>query len=500
MRRKFYPLFVFATFILFPASFALAQSDLKPNILIVLGDDIDRDCLGPWGGQAITPNIDRMAKEGIRFNNLFANVAMCAPFRQELYSGRVAWRTRAMPNHSRSGIGTKSLPHYLRPLGYKVGLLGKSHVGPKEAYPFDFLGKLSMQTNANRDALKLARKYVTAARDAQKAFCLVVASHDGHAPYTTGDPAKYDQNALKIDSDKVDTPVYRETLAKHLAEVTNLDALVGDLRKMLVEEKLSNNTLVIFCSEQGNGFPFSKWTCFNDGLATGVIATMPGVIPEGKSCDELAWLSDIAPTLVEAAGGKFADDDFDGKSQWENFRGGNEEVHEYAYGAFCNCNILDNQTRIFPIRSIRTEQYSLIWSPKGNDTITSNVTLTEALRMLEIEKGNESNKKGNGKSVAGSWVAKSRQDEDPKLNAIVKRLHHRPEWALYDRKNDPEELNNLINDPRNADLVSKMKNDLQKWLARWKDANPVETEKRFVKVKKKNKNQAKKKRKAAEGR
>ena len=106
---------------------------IHPNIVILLGDDIDRDTLGPWGGEAITPHLDQLAAEGVKFNRCYATVAMCAPFRQELYSGRTPWRTGAMPNHSQSSKDTKSLPHYLKPLGYRVALLGKGHIGPQEA-------------------------------------------------------------------------------------------------------------------------------------------------------------------------------------------------------------------------------------------------------------------------------------------------------------------------------------------------------------------------------
>ena len=128
----------------------------QPNILILLGDDIDKSSLGPWGGQAHTPHLDQLARDGVRLDCVYANVAMCAPFRQEFFSGQCAWRTGAMPNHSKSVAGTKSLPHYLKPLGYHVGLLGKKHIGPRDAYPFEDLGDLAKDRDANKDAVILA--------------------------------------------------------------------------------------------------------------------------------------------------------------------------------------------------------------------------------------------------------------------------------------------------------------------------------------------------------
>ena len=163
-------------------SFDILDAANSPNVLILLGDDIDRTSLGPWGGQAHTPHIDQLARDGVRLDCVYANVAMCAPFRQEFFSGQCAWRTGAMPNHSKSVAGTKSLPHYLQPLGYHVGLLGKKHIGPRDAYPFDDLGDLAKDRDANADAVMRAEAYIQKAVRAKSPFCLVVASNDGHGP------------------------------------------------------------------------------------------------------------------------------------------------------------------------------------------------------------------------------------------------------------------------------------------------------------------------------
>ena len=119
----------------FLLGFACLGKD-KPNVVFILADDMSRDTWGAYGGKECkTPNIDRLAKQGTRFERAYCSVAMCAPFRQELYSGRSPWRTGTLPNHSKSVAGTKSVVHYLKPLGYRVALLGKSHVGPNECYP-----------------------------------------------------------------------------------------------------------------------------------------------------------------------------------------------------------------------------------------------------------------------------------------------------------------------------------------------------------------------------
>jgi len=190
------------------------------------------------------------------------------------------------------------------------------------------------------------------------------------------------------------------------------------------------------------------------------------------------WIADLAPTLIEAAGGKVDDAEFDGRSQWANFKGGNERVHDYAYGAFCNCNILDNRTRVFPIRSIRDDRYTLIWSPRADEDITSNVSLTQALQLINGEE-----KKGEA-NPAASWVVRRDKKQTAKQKKLVARLHHRPEWALYDRDKDPEELSNLVDKAEHAETLATLKTALNGWLEKWGDADPVATERAFVRKKK----------------
>jgi len=445
----------------------------QPNILILLGDDIDKSSLGPWGGQAHTPHLDQLARDGVRLDCVYANVAMCAPFRQEFYSGQCAWRTGAMPNHSKSVAGTKSLPHYLQPLGYHVGLLGKKHIGPRDSYPFDDLGDLPKDRDANKDAVIRAEAYIQKAIRTETPFCLVVASNDGHGPYTHGDRSRYPAATIQTPHDALGTSQYKQQLGAHLAEVTNLDDLLGKLRKILQDENITQNTLIIFCSEQGNAFPFSKWTCFESGLTSGMIAVLPKVIPAGTVKKNMTWIADVAPTLLDAVGGNTAAWTFDGISQWGNLTGGETDVHRYAYGAFTNCNILDNKTRNYPIRSIRDDRYTLIWSPQHRD-ITSNVTLTQALDWI--------NHKNNDRypDVAASWVQKSYDDPHPHTQTLVHRLHHRPEWALYDRRNDPHELDNLVASDGHKEVFERLQKALHVWLNRWNDSDPVATENAFI--------------------
>ena len=448
----------------------------KPNIVFILADDMNRDSWGVYGNKDCkTPNIDRIGAEGLVFENLYASVAMCAPFRQELYSGRSPWRTGTLANHSKSTPDTKSLPHYLKPLGYRIALIGKSHVGPNEAYPFEYVKGISKSKDGNDHLVAESAKFINSSLEQNKPFCLFIASDDSHAPFTTGDRSVYSAEKLTVPPYWIDTPEMREAMVQYYAEVRNYDALVGRIETTLKDKGLWGNTIFMVCSEQGSQFPFSKWTCYDTGLHSGMVAHWPG--SKSGQISQLLSLADIAPTLAEAASYKAKEKDFDGKSFLAAVEGSKKEVRSHVFGAFTNCNIIDNRDRIFPIRVIRNKDYSLIYNPNHTE-ITSNTTLTASLDP-------SLNKKSKSIDIASSWVALSKKDSQ--YQARVKQLNHRDHYEFYNRKKDPHELKNQINNPEYQSIISDMQKALKDQLKTLSDSDPIATEHSLVKTKKKKK-------------
>jgi N-sulfoglucosamine sulfohydrolase len=432
----------------------------QPNIVFLLADDMNRDTWGVYGSKDCkTPNIDKLAEEGLRFNNAYCSVAICAPFRQELYSGRSPWRTRTLPNHSKSTPDTQSIPHYLKPLGYRVALTGKEHIGPRKAYPFEILNKKKGKLE-NNDFIVNAKKFFDECAQGETPFCLFIASHDGHAPFTSGDPSQYDAEKLTIPPYWLDTPVLRKELVNYYAEITNFDQLVGQIRSVLEEKGLWENTIFMVCSEQGVQFPFAKWTCYDNGLHTGLVMSWPGVIKARSEVDELISIADITPTLVDAAGGTLKAGAVDGQSFLNTLKGKKQVLHDYVYGAFTNCNIIDNRDRIYPIRCIRDKEFALLYNPNYKES-TSNVTLTGT------------------KGPAGSWLAL--KGSSARADALIHKLHKRPEFELYRLTSDPHELKNEIDNPEYQSVVEKMKKALLAKLEELGDSDPIATEKAYVK-------------------
>jgi N-sulfoglucosamine sulfohydrolase len=354
-----------------------------------------------------------------------------------------------------------------------VALLGKSHIGPKQCYPFKALGDVSKAVDANPELLQRSQKFFDDCEKKGQPFCLFIASHDSHAPFTTGDTSVYNAKKISVPPYWIDTPELRQEMVQYYAEVTNFDRLVGMIRTELEKRNLWENTIFIVCSEQGTQLPFAKWTCYDNGLRTGLVMHWPSLSRAGSVVEPLVSIQDIVPSLGSFLGGELFPGDCDGQSFLSLLKGGSKPIHPYLLGAFTNCRINDNKDRVFPIRSIRDERYSLIYNPNFQNGITSNITLSRALEILQPDQ-----KKKANLDPASSWVMKSNLTTSEE--ELVHKLHHRPEYELYDLLNDPFELVNLIGDPKFKKVGHRLKQALHKKLGELGDADPVKTERKLL--------------------
>ena len=263
-------------------------------------------------------------------------------------------------------------------------------------------------------------------------------------------------------------------MVQYYAEITNFDRLVGMMREELEKRNLWKNTIFMVCSEQGTQLPFAKWTCYDNGLHTGLVAHWSGLSKPGSVIKELVSTADITPSLVDELGGKLEKGAVDGKSFLNLLKGVEDPIHQYVYGAFTNCRIIDNRERIYPIRAIRDKKYSLIYNP-NHKSITSNVTLTQALKMIE-----DNQTKPKDLNPTGSWVAKP--EKSKMEQALVHKLHNRDEFELYDLQKDPFEMKNLAGSAKHKKVQGRLKSALIAKLKELEDSNPINTEKGFVSV------------------
>jgi len=447
MKLRILLAFCIAAFTAIAATVAQAAPEKdgrKPNFLIVIADDVTHTDIGCYGGTNVkTPNIDALAEESLKFNYAYLAMSMCAPCRQELYSGLYPMHSGAAWNHSQSKPGTKSVCHYLRKLGYRVGLAGKHHCSPRESYRFDGVpgferGCCSKTAKADHEGI---RQYMTA--DEDQPFCLVIGLVVAHVPWTVGDPKQFDLDKLKLPPHFADTPGVREDYAKYLAEIGVLDKQVGDILDTLKKTGKADNTLMIFTSEQGGQWPGAKWTAWDQGLHTAFLARWPGKIKPGRRTDALIQYADVVPTLVHAAGGNPADLGVDGTSFLDVLLGTKDEHRKYVYGM--HNNIPEGPP--YPIRTIRSKDYRYIRN------------LTPEAEY--VEKHMEQPKLWG--VYWESWKAAAKTDDHARK--MFQRFRHRPAEELYRTNEDAFELNNLAKNPEHATIKAELRAELEKWMA-----------------------------------
>ena len=418
-----------------------------PDILLILADDCTWNDLPIYGGRnARTPHLDRLAGEGLVFDRAFLSSAMCQPCRAELYTGLYPMSNGCVWNHSASRPETRSVPHFLDPGGYRCGLAGKVHVKPEASFPFETVAGFdpSCVRNPTRPHdLQDLENFIS--RDRQGPFFLAVALVEPHVPWVMGDASRYPPESLELPPNIADTTTTREAFSRYLAEITHMDAQVGDILDVLERSGRADDTLVLFTSEQGSQFPGCKWTNWNTGIHTALIARWPDRVAPGGRTTALVQYADILPTLLEAAGGDPAAGDFDGTSFLEVLLGRRESHREFAFGM--HNNVPEGPS--YPIRSVTDGTWHYIRNLKPDEIYI------EKHLMGWSGRGELKNPYWH------TWVAQAWNR--PGIHRLVGRYMNRPGEELYHLGRDPYELDNLAGVAEHQAIRDRLSETLRQW-------------------------------------
>ena len=424
-------------------------SDRPPNFLLVIADDVTYNDLPLYGGPNIkTPNIDRLASQGLTFDRAYLSIAMCNPCRTELYTGLYPFRNGASWNHSSARTGTRSVVHYLGELGYRVGLSGKKHVSPPESFQFENVRGVTNHREVTPDPefdTSEIREFMS--RDSDQPFFLVTAFHEAHAPWTVGHPERLDSDELVLPDNLADTPRTREQFAEYLAEIVVWDWEVGEVLEALEDSGEANNTIVIVTSEQGSAFPGNKWTNWNTGVHTALVVRWPDKIPAGERTDALVQYADILPTLVAIAGANQGGL-FDGSSFLPVLLGEASKHRDYVY--LMHNNVPEGPT--YPIRSIVDENWHYIQNLAPD--------------YLYFEKHLMGGFRPNW--FWESWLAATGPWTDSPINRraveLINRFMRRPAEQLYQATEDPYQMRNLADDLELSGVIDRLRMELERWM------------------------------------
>lgn len=404
-----------------------------PNVVLFLADDQTGSDSGVYGNEDVpTPHIDRLASQGMRFTHAFTGTAMCAPTRQQLYTGLYPVRSGAYPNHSWVREGTRSLVHAFRERGYRVGLTGKEHFGPESSFPFERLR--SEEAASPRQGVDVVAAARFMSRDRNQPFFLVVASNSPHIPWIEGDRSRFEAGTIGVPGYLVDTPETREALVAYYAEITHLDEQLGRVLAALEASGERDETIVIYTSEQGAALPFAKWTLYDAGIRTAMVVRWPSRVAAGSTSEAMVHYVDVAPTLVDAAGGDLRD--VDGRSFLPVLSGRSQAHREYVFGVQTTRGVIHGTD--YPIRSVRSRRYKLIL----------NLAATNGFRNTISRPPRN--------AVLASWEAVAPER--------ARAYRDRPEVEFYDLESDPWELDNRAGDPALSDLLATHRTALEEWM------------------------------------
>lgn len=431
--------------VLFTLTLSLASAKpAKTNLLIFLSDDLSARDIGCYGATDVrTPNMDRLSAEGITYDQSFIISPACAPSRTALLTGLTPAHNGAEANHTYKYDHIASLIPELNKLGYRTAAFGKiAH------------GKDIGEHQFHHHTKSIAPSVIDAWLDDQPTdspIALFIGTKDPHVPWPQ--PDGYAPENVTIPSFHIDTPDTRLFRAMYYTDVTRADTDLGNTLA-LVEERWEKDFLTLFSSDHGAQWPFGKWNLYDEGIRVPLIIRWPKhTKPSTRPNAMVSWI-DLIPTLLDIAGAK-ANEEVDGRS----FKYTLSDPVALHRDRIFTTHDNDGRANVYPIRSVRTDRWKYI-------------------RNLRPEWIHSTHSDRYRLSTAGAyfWSWEEAAGKDHHASLILNRYRQRPGEELYDLEADPDELNNLAADPRFADTVISLRQELTKWMADQNDNGQVTPE------------------------
>lgn len=404
-----------------------------PNIVVLLSDDLGRLETTVYGSKEVrTPTLERLASEGMVFDNAYVASPSCCPNRASLLTGLMPARHGAHPNHTFVKPETKWLVPILKKMGYQVASFGKVQHGRRNFEGCDF--HFQDPENMSRELKEL----IASGKLSDGPICLMVGDRRPHVPWIK--ESIYDPEKVTLPVTFIDTKETREHWARYLSDITHMDSEMGRVLD-LVKENFGDDFICLFSSDHGGQWPFGKWNLYDSGARVPLIVSWPGKISSGRRTNAMVSWVDLIPTLIDLAGGTVPDD-IDGKSFAKVLRGERNYHREEIFTTHTGDTIFN----VFPMRSVRVGKLKYIHN-LSPDSYHSNHS--DILR-----------KDGAG-AFWDSWDVAAKLD--PNAAKIIKTYQSRPEFQLFDLEKDPLELSNLAYNPEYKEKLNQLQAKLSAW-------------------------------------
>ncbi|NLR91654.1 sulfatase family protein [Flammeovirga agarivorans] len=422
-----------------------------PNILLITADDMDYYSLGVNGSKVedITPNLDKLAGEGIRFTNAHVTVAVCQPSRGVIGTGRYPNNSGILGFYSAYNSVPTLAEELKKGKGYEVGVLGKvKHSTPKDDYIWDYDQDAKDLGSGRSPRLykKHFQKFVQQAKGKDAPFFMMANTHDPHRPFFKDTPNYerggkqrpsriYTPDEVEVPGFLEDLPGVREELAGYYSSVRRCDDVIGGLLKVLDEEGLAENTIVVYLSDNGMAFPFAKSNVYVQSTRTPFIVKWPKGIKAGQVDEEhLISMVDLMPTLLEATKIKLPKK-LDGRSFLPILKGKKQQEREFVYTHYNE----NSGSKAFTMRAVQSKDILYIfnpWAVGGRQYKTSSI---------------------NGSSFEAMTEA---AQNDKELRERLDFCLFRTVTEMYDLSKDPHALKNIIDDDEYATTQEVMEQEM----------------------------------------
>lgn len=275
-----------------------AGAQLRPNFIILIADDLGWEDSGAYGSRVVrTPNIDRLAREGVRFTHAFLTTSSCSPSRASILTGRYPHSTGAPELHMPLPADQVLLTAPLRQAGYWTGAAGKWHLGGQVKRQFDLVREGGSPSGCE-NWLGLLRE-----RPRDRPFFAWLAAVDPHRPYSAGAThPRHDPSRAETPPFLPDAPEVRQDLADYYDEISRMDRYIGEVLQEIDAQGIARETFVLFLSDNGRPFPRCKTRLYDSGIRTPFIVRYPAGARAGAEAAGLVSSVDIATTVAEMAG------------------------------------------------------------------------------------------------------------------------------------------------------------------------------------------------------
>lgn len=417
----------------------------RPNILLLISDDQSTDSIGAYGNPAAhTPNLDKLAGEGARFTHAFVTSPQCSPSRSSFYTGQFPHTIGTSRLHAPLRPPHSDILGLLKQTGYYTGALRKVHLGSEFESKFDFRDAGA----ANGAGARSFTKFF-ASRPKNKPFFLQVGFRDPHRPYAGAafqpatDPAR-----VRVPAFLPDTPAVRADLANYHDHVARMDREIGELLRLLDDENLSRNTLVVFVGDNGMPFAGAKGSLYEAGINVPLMIRWTNKIEPGQTRGELISLVDLSPTLLAAANTSAPPGSY-GRSFLDLPAGDPYRPREAVYSERNWHDTLDFA------RCVRDNRYKLIRNFRAEIPYLPTLDLSAA--------------------QSPAWASVLELRSAGKLSSALERRYFaapRPEIELYDLERDPGEFDNLAGKAGHAATQRRLLEDLSRWMNETNDFLP----------------------------